>query len=145
MKKTTLIVAAAALGLAAAQALSASDEAPANGQPQAAEAPAVAQPAAAEASIPESLRHKDRAISVMDTPLDGSSVETFTAGLKRLDKEASEAEYRSVMSSLDFLLFYDIGARRDKAKLYSRLDGKTPNEIIQRVEKNRKSARPGQR
>jgi len=145
MKRTSLIVAAAALGLAAGPVVFASDPAEPNGEPQAAEALEAAQPAAAEASIPETLRHKDRAVTVMDTPLDGSSLETFTAGLKRLDEEASETDYRRVMSSLDFLLFYDIGARRDKARLYSRLNGKTPNEIIQRVEDNRKSARPGQR
>jgi hypothetical protein len=144
MKKTSLMIAAAALGLAAGPVVLASDPAEPNGEPQAAEAQEVAQ-SAAEASIPETLRHKDRATSVMDTPLDGSSLETFTAGLKRLDEEASETDYRRVMSSLDFLLFYDIGARRDRAKLYSRLNGKTPNEIIQRVEDNRKSARPGQR
>jgi hypothetical protein len=137
MKKTSLMIAAAALGLAAGPVVLASDPAEPKGEPQAAEA--------AEVSIPETLRHKDRAASVMDTPLDGSSLETFTAGLKRLDEEASETDYRRVMSSLDFLLFYDIGARRDRAKLYSRLNGKTPNEIIQRVEDNRKSARPGQR
>lgn len=145
MKRTSLIVAAAALGLAAGPVVFASDPAEPNGEPQTAEAPVVAQPAATEASVPETLRHKDRPITVMDTPLDGSSVEAFTAGLKRVDEEASETEYRRVMSSLDFLLFYDIGARRDKARLYSRLDGKTPNEIIQRVEDNRKGAREGQR
>lgn len=145
MRKTSLIVATAALGLAAGPVVLASDPAEPNGEPQAAEALEAAQPAATEASIPETLRHKDRAITVMDTPLDGSSIETFSAGLKRLDEEASETDYRRVMSALDFLLFYDIAARRDKARLYSRLDGKTPNEIIQRVEDNRKGARPGQR
>lgn len=145
MKRASLIVAVAALGLAAGPVVFASDPAEPDGEPQAADAQELTQPAAAEAGVPETLRHKDRPVSVMDTPLDGSSVETFTAGLERLDEEASETDYRRVMSSLDFLLFYDIGARRNKAKLYSRLDGKTPNEIIQRVEDNRKSARPGQR
>jgi len=86
----------------------------------------------------ERLRHKDRALTVMDQPLDGSSIEAFTAGLERLDKEASEKEYRSVMSALDFLLFYDIGAKRDKATLYSRLNGNSPNQILAKVAETRK-------
>ena len=75
--------------------------------------------------------------SVMDQPLDGTSIESFTAGLEKVDEEATEQEYRDLMSSLDFLLFYDIGARRDKAKLYSRLNGKSPAEILEKVAKIR--------
>ena len=76
---------------------------------------------------------EDEASGVMDEPLDGSSMEAFTAGLERLDNEASEKEYRTVMSALDYLLFYDIGAERNKAKLYSRLNGKSPNQILEIV------------
>ena len=79
----------------------------------------------------------EQAVSVMDVPLDGSSVESFTAGLTRVDEEATEDEYRKLMSALDFMLFYDVGARRNKARLYARLDGKTPNDILSSVAKNR--------
>ena len=89
--------------------------------------------------ISERHRYTDQVLSVMDEPLDGSSIETFTAGLKKLDEEASEKEYRNVMSALDFLLFYDIGAKRDKARLYSRLNGTSPNQIIEKVSQSRKN------
>lgn len=82
---------------------------------------------------PETLRHKDRPISIMDQPLDGTSIEAFSAGLIKVDEEATEKDYRSLMSALDYLLFYDIGARRDKATLYSRLDGQSPNQIREMV------------
>lgn len=75
---------------------------------------------------------------ILHEPLDGSSIESFTAGLKKVDEEASEKDYRYLMSSLDYLLFYDIGANRDKATLYSRLDGKTPAEIVEEVANSRK-------
>jgi hypothetical protein len=99
----------------------------------------VAAEAAAEKGAPETLRHKDRAESIMDVPLDGSSVEAFTARLKVVDEEATEEEYRALMSALDFLLFYDIGARRNKERLYSRLDGDSPNDILETVASYRKS------
>ncbi len=89
--------------------------------------------------VAESLHHKDRALYVMDEPLDGRSIETFRAGLEKLDQEASEKEYRNVMSALDYLLFYDLGAKRSKAMLYSRLDGKSPNQILEKVNKTRKN------
>ena len=76
-------------------------------------------------------------VPIMDVPLDGSSIETFTAGLEELDKNASEGDYRRVMSALDYLLFYDIRAKRDKAKLYSRLNGMSPNQILEKVNSSR--------
>lgn len=75
--------------------------------------------------------------AIMYVPLDGRSIESFTAGLEKVDQEATEQEYRDLMSSLDFLLFYDIGARRDKARLYSRLNGKSPEQILEKVAKTR--------
>lgn len=108
------------------------------------EAVASGQSVEAQQGVAETLRHKDRAVShVMDEPLDGSSIETFKAGLENVDQNASEKEYRSLMSALDFLLFYDLGAKRDKAKLYARLNGKSPNDILNQVagikgKKNRK-------
>lgn len=79
--------------------------------------------------------------TIWDEPLDGSSVESFQAGLDRVEQEVSEAEYRELMSGLGFLLFYDIGAKRDRATLYSRLDGKSPREIMERVQNHRSGKR----
>ena len=79
--------------------------------------------------------------TIWDQPLDGSSVESFQAGLDRVEQEVSEEEYRELMSGLGFLLFYDIGSKRDRATLYSRLDGKSPREIMERVQKHRSGKR----
>ena len=90
-----------------------------------------------EAEATAAAEPLDSPVSIMDQPLDGSSFEAFTAGLAKVDEEATEKEYRSVMSSLDYLLFYDLGAKRDKATLYSRLDGLSPNQIRDKVAKSR--------
>lgn len=88
----------------------------------------------AEASADtESGSQEEVQATVMDQPLDGSSVEAFTAGLSLVDEQATEKQYRNLMSALDYLLFYDLGAKRDKAKLYDRLDGKSPNQILTAV------------
>jgi hypothetical protein len=77
-------------------------------------------------------------VSIMDIPLDGASTESFKAGLEQVDEQATEKQYRSVMSALDYLLFYELSVQRNKDKLYASLDGKTPNEIVEMVRKNRK-------
>ena len=90
-------------------------------------------PASAEQGLPE-----EKLLDVMDQPMDGSSVEAFTAGLEKVDREASEKNYRAVMSALDYLLFFDLSAKRKKELLYAGLDGKTPNEIKAIVSNNRR-------
>ena len=95
--------------------------------------PVVAEESEATAQAAENLEHVDQTLSVMDVPLDGSSVDAFTKGLENVDENGTEKEYRNLMSALDFLLFYDLGAKRDKAKLYARLSGKSPNDILNQV------------
>lgn len=128
MKKITLVVAIFLVGLGVAHTVPAEDQAP---------AVVAEESAASEANLPGTPQQEDQPVTVMDTPLDGSSVETFTAGLEKIGEEGSEEEYRQVMSALDFLLFYDIGARRKKDLLYARLDGMTPNQILDRVKQHR--------
>jgi hypothetical protein len=70
-------------------------------------------------------------LSIMDMPLDGSSVESFKAGLALVDEQATEEQYRAVMSALDYLLLYDLSVRRNREKLYAKLDGQSPNQILE--------------
>ena len=68
--------------------------------------------------------------SIMDQPLDGSSAEAFEAGMEKVKAEATPSEYSSLENSIGYLLYYDLSARGDKSRLYNKLDGKSPNEII---------------
>ena len=70
----------------------------------------------------------------LDRTLDGTSIETFEAGLAQIREEASPEEYKRLSSALQRLLFYDVGARKDRKLLYQRLDGLTGKEIIARAE-----------
>lgn len=70
----------------------------------------------------------------LDRPLDGTSIETFEAGLEKIREEAAPEDYKRLKSALQRLLFYDVGARNDRRLLYQRLDGMTGNQIIERAE-----------
>jgi len=69
----------------------------------------------------------------MDIPLDGGSLEAFDNSLARVKAHTSPENYTSLVNAIDYLLVYDLGARRDRATLVSRLDGLTPNEVIAKV------------
>ena len=50
---------------------------------------------------------------------------------------STESDYRTLEKSIDYLLLYDIGAQGDRAKLVSRLDGMTGQEILEKVNRRR--------
>jgi hypothetical protein len=69
----------------------------------------------------------------MNIPFDGSSVEAFEESLETIKSETTASEFTTVQNGLDYLLVYDLGARRDPELLYKRLDGKTPAEMLKMV------------
>lgn len=77
---------------------------------------------------------EDEAVSPgLQVPMDGSSVEAFEASLEEVQPQMTEAEFITLNNALDYLLVYDLSARRDRAKLYANLDGLTGEQIIERV------------
>ena len=70
----------------------------------------------------------------LDIVFDGSSLQAFDKSLEQVKETASPADYKSLEGALDYLLVYDLGAQRSREKLAARLDGKTGNEIIDKVQ-----------
>ncbi len=66
--------------------------------------------------------------------VDGSSLEAFEASMAKIKEVASEANYISLQGAIEYLLVYDMGAGRDKAKLAKNLDGKTGEQILSLVD-----------
>jgi len=66
----------------------------------------------------------------MEIPLDGSSLEAFEASVAMVKRHTDEDNYETLQRAINYLLVYDLGAKRDKAKLAERLDGNTGYEVI---------------
>ena len=66
----------------------------------------------------------------MDIPLDGSSVEAFDKSLARVKAYSSPSNYTTLENAIDYLMVYDLSAKRDKAKLVANLDGMTGHEVV---------------
>ena len=69
----------------------------------------------------------------MEIPLDGSSLTAFDASLAKVKRNTSETNYTTLENAIEFLLVYDLGAQRDRAKLASRLNGLTGYEVVAKV------------
>ncbi|MFC1695058.1 hypothetical protein ACFL1C_02850 [Pseudomonadota bacterium] len=69
----------------------------------------------------------------MEIPLDGSSLSAFNASLAKVKRNTSETNYTTLENAIEFLLVYDLGAQRDRAKLATRLNGLTGYEVVSKV------------
>ena len=71
-----------------------------------------------------------QSVAIMSQPVDFSSSEQVTATLERIQLEAGDEAASRVQSAIDYMLVYDLSVGRNKQKLYQKLNGKTPNEIM---------------
>jgi len=69
----------------------------------------------------------------MEIPLDGSSLEAFETSMARVEAHTSPENYTTLKNAIDYLLLYDLSARKDKEKLAHNLDGKTAYQVIDMV------------
>lgn len=69
----------------------------------------------------------------LDIPLDGSSLESFEQSMEKVRKTSSASDYKTLQNAIDYLLLYDLGAKGDMAKLAARLDGKTGQQVLEKV------------
>jgi hypothetical protein len=66
----------------------------------------------------------------LDIPLDGSSLTAWDSSLARVKAHTTPEQYRTLESSLDYLLFYDFELKGDREKFAAKMDGLTAAEAI---------------
>lgn len=69
----------------------------------------------------------------MEIPLDGSDLEAFDTSLARVKAHTSPENYTTLVNAIEYLLVYDLAAKRDRAKLASHLDGLTSYQVLEKV------------
>lgn len=69
----------------------------------------------------------------MHIPVDGSSLEAFNESLEKIKAQAKENEYTTLTNAIDYMVIYDLAAKRDRAKVAANLDGLTGAEIVDKV------------
>jgi len=68
--------------------------------------------------------------SVMDLPVNFSTPEDVEKSLQLVKEQAGERGSLALKNAMGYILYYDLGLGGDKEKMYTKLNGKTPNEII---------------
>ena len=77
----------------------------------------------------------DQQVSVMDLPVNFSTTEDIDKSLQAVREQAGEAQERDLKNAIQYLMTYDLSVRNDKQKLYKKLDGRTPNQIISKMKR----------
>ena len=102
----------------------------ANAKPVA-ESPAPA--SASETAQPSGAAGGD--MSIMDKPVNFSTPEAVDKSIEAVRLGAGEKAARDLKNALKYIQTYDLSLGRDKAKMYQKLNGRTPNEIIAKMKR----------
>ena len=75
------------------------------------------------------------AVWIMDTPVNFSTPEDVENVMDLVRTQAGEAQASRLSNALRYILNYDPSLGRDKEKMYKKLNGRTPNEIIAKMKR----------
>lgn len=85
----------------------------------------------AQVSAPESADNAGgHSTSIMDQPIDFSTAENAEKSLQKIREQEGDRAYKTLNNAMKYVKYYDLSISNDMEKLYKKLDGKTPNEII---------------
>ncbi|RLC09754.1 MAG: hypothetical protein DRI24_21290, partial [Deltaproteobacteria bacterium] len=91
---------------------------------------AVAQAPAAQQDPKKAARAAVQDAPIMNQAVDFSTPENIAKSLANIKDQAGARAARKVDSAMGYIMTYDLGVNRDEAKMYKKLNGKTPNQII---------------
>lgn len=73
--------------------------------------------------------------SIMDQPVDFTTPDNVRKSLQAIKAQAGDAAARDLNNALQYLLVYDLSVKHDRDKLYKKLNGRTPRQIIAKMKR----------
>lgn len=77
----------------------------------------------------------DQGSAIMDQPVNFSTPEDVENSLQKVRDQAGDTAYTNVNNAMKYVLYYDLSLKNNKEKMYKKLNGKTPSEIIQMMKR----------
>ena len=101
------------------------------------EQPAPDSPAPTEAAVTDTAANTEettqKEVSVMDTPVNFSTPEDVEKSFQLISEQAGEGQLKGLKIALSYIMTYDLSVGHDKEKMYEKLNGRTPNQIISKM------------
>jgi hypothetical protein len=76
-----------------------------------------------------------RSDSLMNQPVNFSTPEDVEKTLQNIREKEGDKAYKQIKNAMQYIMYYDLSLRNNKEKLYKKLDGKTPEQIIAEVKR----------
>lgn len=87
-------------------------------------------------SVPEKTANTDEHnSSVMTQPVNFSTPEDVEKSLQKVREHEGNQAYADLKNALQYILVYDLSVGNNKEKLYKKLDGRTPEQIIAKMKR----------
>ncbi|HEY5775215.1 MAG TPA: hypothetical protein VIS57_03945, partial [Xanthomonadales bacterium] len=77
----------------------------------------------------------DGEVSIMDQPVNFSTPADVDKSIATVKEQAGEDAARELQNALGYILAYDLSIGHDEEKMYKKLNGRTPNEIISKMKR----------
>lgn len=72
----------------------------------------------------------DQVSPIMDQPVNFSTPEEVEKSLQKVREQGGEKAYKNLEGSMKYMLYRDLSLKGSQEKMYEKLDGKTPTQII---------------
>jgi hypothetical protein len=72
----------------------------------------------------------DRGESLMNKPVDFSSPENVEKTLENIRQQEGDKAHGKLKNAMQYIMVYDLSIGNNEEKLYKKLDGRTPEQII---------------
>lgn len=73
--------------------------------------------------------------SLMSQPVDFSTPENVEKTLQGIREKEGDKAYNQIKNAMQYLMVYDLSVGNNEEKLYKKLDGRTPEQIIAKMKR----------
>ena len=78
---------------------------------------------------------KEQTASLMNQPVDFSSPEAVEATMLNIREKEGDQAHTQLENAMQYIMVYDFSVGNSKEKLYKKLDGRTPEQIIAKMKR----------
>lgn len=73
--------------------------------------------------------------SLMTQPVDFSSAEAVQATMENIREKEGNLPHTQLQNAMQYIMVYDLSVGNNKEKLYKKLNGRTPEQIIAKMKR----------
>jgi len=77
----------------------------------------------------------DQDSPIMNQPVDFSTPENVEKTLQIIREQEGEKAYNQLKNAMQYIMVYDLSVGNNEDKLYKKLDGRTPEQIIAKMKR----------